>query len=312
MSSPSSDGATLRVVAELNAALDAWCEHPRVRRVRCADVIPDFTNRERTGVSLEHAHGIALSMARDGFDEDHEVPVVVRERVDAFLRGPAYERWRAFTAANAAVMPPARDPASFAAHTHAYTTLGSSHLNLALRIVETNTPSIFTAEESREPAPEPARRRPGSSAAAAAEAETDPARRRARVDFDDALLRDEKLREAIRRGLPSVVLRGETPEATRRQVSLALNKAALLGFRVSEATGRAELDPRGGDAASDGMSAFAALSRTLDGEELSSLARIKFGIDLERAQGGYERGEEGEGGGGKGEEGGEGRRRARL
>ena len=93
-------------------------------------------------------------MARDGFDEDHEVPVVVRERVDAFLRGPAYERWRAFTAANAAVMPPARDPASFAAHTHAYTTLGSSHLNLALRIVETNTPSIFTAEKSREPAPE--------------------------------------------------------------------------------------------------------------------------------------------------------------
>ena len=157
MSSPSSDGATLRVVAELNAALDAWCEHPRVRRVRCADVIPDFTNRERTGVSLEHAHGIALSMARDGFDEDHEVPVVVRERVDAFLRGPAYERWRAFTAANAAVMPPARDPASFAAHTHAYTTLGSSHLNLALRIVETNTPSIFTAEKSRESAPEPAR-----------------------------------------------------------------------------------------------------------------------------------------------------------
>ena len=184
-----------------------------MRRVRCADVIPDFTNRERTGVSLEHAHGIALSMARDGFDEDHEVPVVVRERVDAFLRGPAYERWRAFTAANAAVMPPARDPASFAAHTHAYTTLGSSHLNLALRIVETNTPSIFTAEKSREPAPEPARRRPGSSAAAAAENGPCDV---ARVDFGGALF-GEKLGSG-RRACQRRSSRGNA-RATRRQVS---------------------------------------------------------------------------------------------
>ena len=55
MSSPPPDGfdddATRAAVKELNALCDEWCERPRCARVRAADVIPDLTNRENTGVS---------------------------------------------------------------------------------------------------------------------------------------------------------------------------------------------------------------------------------------------------------------------
>ena len=240
MSSPPPDGfdddATRAAVKELNALFDEWCERPRCARVRASDVIPDLTNRENTGVSLEHAHGIATSMTRDGFDPQHEVPVVVRESARALLASPAYDRWRAFTEHNAAVLPPLAD---FSGRAHAFTTLGSSHLNLALRLVQTDTPSVFGRG----------------------------------VRYGPALERDAKLRDAILEGLPSVVLRADTPPAIRRRVSLALNNAALLGFRVDPIAGDARPDPRG-SAASDDLTLFQSLARTLDSEELSSLARI--------------------------------------
>lgn len=275
MSSPPPDGfdddATRAAVEELNALFDEWCERPRCARVRAADVIPDLTNRENTGVSLEHAHGIATSMTRDGFDPQHEVPVVVRESARTLLASPAYDRWRAFTRHNAAVLPPLAD---FSGRAHAFTTLGSSHLNLALRLVQTDTPSVFGRG----------------------------------VRYGLALERDARLRDAIFEGLPSVVLRADTPSAIRRRVSLALNNAALLGFRVDPISGDARPDPRG-SAASDDLTLFQSLARTLDSEELSSLARIKYGLELETAQRGYRRDEDGDR---NGERGRTARGRARL
>jgi len=275
MSSPPPDGfdddATRAAVKELNALFDEWCERPRCARVRAADVIPDLTNRENTGVSLEHAHGIATSMTRDGFDPQHEVPVVVRESARTLLASPAYDRWSAFTRHNAAVLPPLAD---FSGRAHAFTTLGSSHLNLALRLVQTDTPSVFGRG----------------------------------VRYGPALERDARLRDAIFEGLPSVVLRADTPSAIRRRVSLALNNAALLGFRVDPISGDARPDPRG-SAASDDLTLFQSLARTLDSEELSSLARIKYGLELETAQRGYRRDEDGDR---NGERGRTARGRARL
>ena len=270
-------------VDELNRLLAAYADSPRVRRVRCRDVVPDGTNREHTGVSLEHAHGIALSMCRDGFDARHETPVVVRTSAAELFASNAWRRWVRFCDENRAATPPLLDAGD--SSRALYTTLGSSHLNVALRLVETDTPSVFGAD----------------------------------VRLGEALGRDAALRDAVELGLRSVVLTPETPRAARKRVSLLLNRAALDGFEVraedgvcvliddervtngtngtsharaserttgSERSGpdASERDPRG---ETRGLSLFQSLSRTLDAEELSALVRIKHGIDLERSQAGY-------------------------
>mmetsp|Transcript_5069 Transcript_5069/g.20833 ORF Transcript_5069/g.20833 Transcript_5069/m.20833 type:complete len:278 (-) Transcript_5069:1659-2492(-) len=251
------------VVSRLNDLISRWSDPASPRKVRPKDVIPDSTNREGTLVSIEHAHGIAWSIVKEGFSEAHEVPVVVRGDAGATLRGDAYKRWRRFVRDNAAVMPPLRSKRSWARSGVAYTTLGSSHLNLALRLVETDTPSVFGQE----------------------------------IHYADALARSEKLRDAVERGLRAVVLRDDTPFAARKEISLALNKASLLGFRLGE-DGVARLEARETGVttttATNGvereLSVYEALSRTLDSEELSSLARIRHGIDWDRAKAGYEDG----------------------
>jgi len=254
-------------VTEINALLDRWCESPRVQRVKCSSVIPDGTNREHTGVSLEHAHGIALSIRTKGFDLNHETPVVVRTNGEELKRSSAWRRWVRFCAENASATPPVvnlggRMPIHQNEKTM-YTTLGSSHLLLALRLVETDTPSVFGQSTSL------------------------------RQSIDS----DVKLRIAIQTGLQSVVLRPETPEFDRKKVSLLLNRAALEGWSLRADVGMAVLDSvdrerMGGaeDALNENnsrMPLFTALSRTLDAEELSSLVRIKHGIDLDRSQAGY-------------------------
>jgi len=269
---PARDGrdAARATVDELNRLLAAYADSPRVRRVRCRDVVPDGTNREHTGVSLEHAHAIALSMCRDGFDARHETPVVVRTSAAELFASDAYGRWVRFCAENRAATPPplradADETRASLVSRALYTTLGSSHLNVALRLVETDTPSVFGAD----------------------------------VRLGEALGRDAALRGAVELGLRSVVLTPETPRAARKRVSLLLNRAALDGFEVRAedgvcvliddervtTNGTSHARPVVGE--TRGLSLFQSLSRTLDAEELSALVRIKHGIDLERSQAGY-------------------------
>ena len=274
---PARDGrdAARATVDELNRLLAAYADSPRVRRVRCRDVVPDGTNREHTGVSLEHAHAIALSMCRDGFDARHETPVVVRTSAAELFASDAYGRWVRFCAENRAATPPplradADETRASLVSRALYTTLGSSHLNVALRLVETDTPSVFGAD----------------------------------VRLGEALGRDAALRDAVELGLRSVVLTPETPRAARKRVSLLLNRAALDGFEVraedgvcvliddervtTNGTSHARASERTtGRGETRGLSLFQSLSRTLDAEELSALVRIKHGIDLERSQAGY-------------------------
>ena len=242
-------------VVRLNALLSKWRE-PKMQRVLPRLVIPDATNRANSGVSLEHAHGIAMSICEDGFNENHDVPVVVRERARDMLKSDAYRRWEAFSRANARVLPEV-SARTWASRRRAYATLGSSHLNLALKLIEYDVPSVFERrwERSR------------------------------RIRYGDALTRDAGLREAIVNGLPSVVLRSETPPEARREISLMLNRAEDVGFRINE-RGEAVRVRDGGDEIKE-LTVFEALSRTLDSEELSSLARIKYGLDLDDAEAGY-------------------------
>jgi hypothetical protein len=266
-------------VRELNALLHLWADYPRVQLVNCADVIPDGTNREHTGVSLEHAHAIAASIATSGFDTEHETPVVVRTPVLELFGSDAFRRWEAFCTVHKSTTPPVANLGDRLSSSEKqkdkkmYTTLGSSHLLIALRLVETNTPSVF----------------PGVKL------------------WNASTQSDLKLKTAIETGLRAAVLRPETPPALRKRVSVLLNKAALEGWVLDKELGEAVLVPRrlgeinastagderraaNADANASGktLTLFQALSRTLDAEELSSLVRIKHGIDVGRARGGYD------------------------
>ena len=187
-------------------------------------------------------------MTRDGFDPQHEVPVVVRESARTLLASPAYDRWRAFTRHNAAVLPPLAD---FSGRAHAFTTLGSSHLNLALRLVQTDTPSVFGRG----------------------------------VRYGPALERDARLRDAIFEGLPSVVLRDAPAEPPKASLLHAPSRARRVLVRAAWTPlgdARANASPRG--SARGSLTLFQSLARTLDSEELSSLARIKYGYRPRRSQ----------------------------
>ena len=240
-------------VDALNALLAKYREHDALVRVRAAHVIPDGTHRASTGVSLEHAHGIALQIATKGYDDDHDVPVVVRENVHALMSSEAYARWCAFVRANARVLPPV-DATNW---TDGFTTLGSSHLCLALKLIEHDTPSVFANGVPF-------------------------------LSYGAAMSRDARVREAIEVGLPSVVLRGDTPEVDRRRISVILNRANESGFKLDRTTGIAIRDDSHVASDAGALTVFEALSRTLDSEELSSLARIKFGLSLDASQRGYD------------------------
>jgi len=236
-------------VDRLNALLEKWRE-PSLARVRPTLTIPDGTNRAATGVSLEHAHGIAISICESGFDTTHDIPVVVRERAEEMVRSDAFRRWAAMTRANSSVLPPC-DASAWSGEPWAFTTLGSSHLNLALKLIEYDVTTVFK----------------GSSG----------------VRYGDAMGKDAALRDAIARGLPSIVLRPETPNADRSLVSALLNQANDAGFRLNDHG----VAVREGNTSAKELTVFEALSRTLDSEELSSLARIKYGLDLDDATSGY-------------------------
>lgn len=121
-----------RQLTRLNALINEWrCrEHEQegdgggggngggLVLVRCADVLPDWTNRERTGVSLEHCHWLAHKFRDEGFQprrrgsqgqgpgrghghvhgghRGHEIPVVVRESSESRLGAAALTRWCEF------------------------------------------------------------------------------------------------------------------------------------------------------------------------------------------------------------------------
>ena len=270
------EGQMVEHLARLGELLNRWrCtrEGGGLVRVRCKEVIPDWTNRERTGVSMEHCHWLSHRFRDEGFDDvGHEIPVVVRESTDSALGAAALERWCRILDANPGVMPPSElcdacgdggtdggldRPSSFSLPPRRiFTSLGSSHFNQALNLHRAEWLSIFDGTPY------------------------------------ESIQHDAKLRDAIEGGVPSVVLRGDTPEADRKFISEVLNRTHDYAFRVDPSTGVVSVSPltRGESSESHPgrkLSMFEALSKSLDSEELSSLVRIKLGVDVDEAKEGY-------------------------
>jgi hypothetical protein len=99
---------------------------------------------------------------------------------------------------------------------------------------------------------------------------------------------DAALRDAIDNGVPSVILRPETPRSVRMEISLLLNQTHLQKWDV-DAQGRAfalPVEPELPGARK--ISQFEAISKVCDSEMLGSLLRGKLGIDETLADSGYE------------------------
>ena len=85
-------------VVKLNRLLGEWRE-PGLTPVSCQDIIPDTTNREYMGLSLEHTHFIAAKIFQEGFQprrgtEGHDIPVLVRETATSPLGVLSLSKWR--------------------------------------------------------------------------------------------------------------------------------------------------------------------------------------------------------------------------
>ena len=63
-SGPKSD---LGGMVELGRLISKWREADALVKVRSVQVIPDYSNRGHTGLSVEHVHYLASSFKRRGF-----------------------------------------------------------------------------------------------------------------------------------------------------------------------------------------------------------------------------------------------------
>ncbi|XRB16198.1 TrpD protein [Pseudoscourfieldia marina] len=234
-------------------------------RVRSDSIIPDTTNRERTGLSAEHVHYIATLIQTDGFSprvgtKGHDVPVLVRECPATQTGLLSLSRWRdTLENSTKGLFPPCTLHADCNCF---YTSLGNGHFTQAMNLHRHNCSSIFTSKP-----------------------------------YDASLHRDKQLAHALEEGVPALVLDGSRLAVPDRKfISLMLNSTHHMPrWNVLE-NGELNLEGEQFFAGDDGndddeteprVSQFEALSKVLDAEELSALVRTKLGIDVDEAKSGY-------------------------
>ena len=239
----------------LMALLNAWREPGPLQRVCSKDVVPDSTNREYTQLSVEHVHFIAHLMATQGFrphlpsGDGHDIPVLCRSRANDPQSEEALSSWQQRARANGAF--PRCDVVNDRPDATWYSSLGNGHFNQALNLFRLEWMSVLSFGQRWVPN-----------------------------------LRDRALQNAIHDGVPSVVLRLETPRAVRMQISLLLNQTHRLKWDARALTGECYALPLPSTSEVK-LSQFEALSKVLDGVELSSLVRTKFKVDEDEATQGY-------------------------
>eukprot|EP00434_Breviolum_minutum_P036214 symbB.v1.2.032082.t1/scaffold3800.1/size50142/3 len=182
----------------LNDLISKWRDG--VAKVAPRKVIPDFSNRGHTGLSVEHVHYLATSFKEKGFqkrqgNEGHDIPVLVREMPSSELGGKSIENWRSKL----------EDEKGFAPKEHyerlfrqkeLYTSLGNGHFNQALNLFFTESPSIYS-------------------------------------DQKYTINNDRDLKEAVYQGVGSIVLKGEIPLRDRETISKLLNSKREFKWNVN-------------------------------------------------------------------------------
>mmetsp|Transcript_82766 Transcript_82766/g.255825 ORF Transcript_82766/g.255825 Transcript_82766/m.255825 type:complete len:456 (-) Transcript_82766:29-1396(-) len=205
-------------------------------------VIPDFSNRGHTGLSVEHVHYLATSFKEKGFqkrqgNKGHDIPVLVMESSSSELGRKSIENWRSKLDYEPG-FPPKEHYERLFSQPRIYTSLGNGHFNQALNLFLNECQSIY-----------------GST--------------RYTIGSDEAL------REAVETGVSSIVLKGDIPLRDREVISRLLNSKREYKWNVG-ADGSVNIL----DATEDTSTCkqFEALSKVLDAVELNCLVRAELGV----------------------------------
>jgi len=228
-------------LATLNRLISEWRE-PGMLVVPPRHVIPDFSNRGHTGLSIEHVHYLATSFKERGFikrkdNKGHDIPVLVREPTTSELGRKSIQNWRE-KLADEAGFPPKEHYERLFAREELYTSLGNGHFNQALNLFGNECSSIYK-------------------------------------DIKYVIGKDAALREAVEQGVSSLVLKSGIPLREREIISKLLNSKREFKWSVNEDGSLNILD-----AAEDTTQCkqFEAMSKVLDAVELNCLVRAELGV----------------------------------
>lgn len=230
--------------AELKLLNDLIVQYrlPGLRKVPPRLVIPDFSNRGHTGLSVEHVHYLATSFRDKGFqprkaDQGHDIPVLVQESSSSVLGKKSIENWRSKIQEEAGFPPKEHYERTFAGQ-EIYTSLGNGHFNQALNLFANECSSIYNGKQY-------------------------------------LIANDRHLREAVEQGVSAIIIRGEITLKDREVISKLLNSKREYKWKVG-ADGSVDIS----DSTEDHKTCkqFEALSKVLDAVELNCLVRSELGI----------------------------------
>jgi len=206
-------------------------------------VVPDFSNRGHTGLSVEHVHYLAQSFKEKGFikrvgNQGHDIPVLVKQPVHSELGQKSIDNWRQ-KLRDEPGFPPKEHYETLFKQEEMYTSLGNGHFNQALNLFATESPSIYQGQVYR-------------------------------------IGTDHALKEAVYEGVEAVVLSADIPLRDREIVSRLLNSKREFKWSVNPDGSLAILD-----AAEDMTTCkqFEAMSKVLDAVELNCLVRAELNIN---------------------------------
>jgi len=228
-------------LALLNKLISEW-RIPGMEVVPPRKVVPDFSNRGHTGLSVEHVHYLATSFKEKGFQKrrgnaGHDIPVLVRESATSDLGKKSIQNWRS-KLADEPGFPPKEHYERLFSQPELYTSLGNGHFNQALNLFGNECASIYS-------------------------------------DKKYTIGGDAALREAVEEGVSSVVLRAAIPLRDRETISRLLNSKREYKWNVKEDGSLNILDA---DEDTSTCKQFEALSKVLDAVELNCLVRAELGV----------------------------------
>lgn len=228
-----------------------------LHRIKSSAIIPDTTNREYTGLSLEHVHYIANNISNKGFlkrnpytldPRSHDIPVLIMEKREKMSANgeESLTKWRKLTEEKK-LFPPI-DESSLSPTF--YCSLGNGHFSQALNLFRHQCINMFTGQRYQ--------------------------------------IVDGSLRLALDYGIDSIVLSADTPLLVRKKISLLLNNThSHARFYIDENNHRIveELFSQASSTSANATTQFEALSKVLDSFELAALVRTQLKLDFDNTTG---------------------------
>lgn len=232
-------------VKELKRLIEQWRE-PGMMKVKSCDVVPDSSNRNHTGLSIDHVHFIASNILKNGFRsrtkdvktrrkiQPHDIPVLVKGSKASSIAVDSLAYWKKNV----------KDEPRFPYVTvdengSWFTSLGNGHFTQALNLFRQKTVSKFTG------------------------------RRFVAPPTDHALI------DALENGISSIILKIDTPIEVRRRIATLLNDTHSYKWTV-DSTGTMDISPE--NCYLERFTQFEAQIKNADSEALSALVQLELGI----------------------------------